>query len=132
MRRAPLGALVALLLSHSGAYAQDGLGLDAPDAPSSGAEPEAEMRARVASEFPDALLIRFRNVRRITTEAGHEVEFCGQVSALDPGQLEPSYQVFLYHRTGTTEHVRILGAESLNGFRTGRKLMGALRRAGCM
>lgn len=132
MKSAPLGAVVALLLFQSGAYAQDGLDLDAPDAPRSGAEPEAEMRVRVASEFPDALLIRFRNVRRITTEAGHEIEFCGQVSALDAGQLKPTYQVFLYHRTGTAEHVRVLGTEALNGFHIGRKLMGALRRAGCM
>ncbi|MGH1571838.1 hypothetical protein ACRAWG_15570 [Methylobacterium sp. P31] len=90
------------------------------------------MRAKVASEFPDALIIRFRNVRRITTEARHEVEFCGQVGTLSPGQLEPSYQVFLYERTGTTETVRILGADALNGYRVGRKLISALKRVGCM
>ncbi|MDP4005980.1 hypothetical protein [Methylobacterium sp. NEAU K] len=132
MRKAALGAVIALLLSQSAIYAQDIIGLDAPDSPSSGAQSDVEMRARVAAEFPDTLLIRFRNVRRITSEAGHEVEFCGQVSAMDPGRPEPNYQVFLYERTGTTENVRILGADALNGFRIGRKMIGALKRVGCL
>ncbi|MHB2208199.1 hypothetical protein [Methylobacterium sp. CM6257] len=135
MRRALLGALAALLLTQSVICAQEGFGLDAPDTPDTptlGARPEAEMRARVAAEFPDALIIRFRNIRRISTETGHEVEFCGQVGTLSPGQLEPSYQVFLYERTGTTETVRILGADALNGYRIGRKLIGALKRVGCL
>ena len=132
MKSAPLYALAALLLTQSIALAQDAHGLDAPDSPALGAAPEAEMRAKVAAEFPDAILIRFRNIRRITTEAGNEVEFCGQVGALDFGQLWPSYQVFLYDRNGTTEKVRILGTEALNGYHIGRKLIGALKRVGCI
>lgn len=90
------------------------------------------MRVRVAAEFPNALLIEFRKVRRIATEAGHEVDFCGQVSALNPGEIEQSYRVFLYDRTGMIENVRILGTEALNGYQTGQELIGALKRVGCL
>lgn len=126
------GLLAAFLLVQSAAQAQDALGLTAADTPSLEVRPDAEMRARVAAEFPDAWLIRFRKIRQIVTEAGRDVEFCGQVSAAAPGLREPNYHLFLYGRTGPAETVRILGAESLNSYRVGRKLIGALRRVGCL
>lgn len=93
---------------------------------------EAEMRARVAAAFPDAGLVRFRKVRPITAGAEPMVAFCGQVSTGNPAQGRADFQLFLYDRTATAETVRILGAESLNGYRVGRKLIGALRRVGCL
>lgn len=132
MRGWSLGFLAALLLAHAATRAQDALGLIAPDAPSLDVLPEAEMRNRVAAEFPDAWLVRFRKVRQIATEADRDIAFCGQVSAGAPGLHEQNYHLFLYGRTGTAETVRILGAESVNGYRVGRKLIGALRRVGCL
>jgi hypothetical protein len=93
----------------------------APDRPDFGVPPESEMRARVAAEFPDAPLVRFRKVRPMTGETGRDVE-----------QPEPNFHLFLYGRTAGTESVQILGSESLNGYRVGRKLIGALRRIGCL
>ncbi len=129
MRVAPL---LVLLLAPPSVRGEEALGLIAPDAPDLGVPPESEMRARVAAEFPDAPLVRFRKVRPMTGETGHDVAFCGQVSAAPPEQREPNFHLFLYGRTAETETVRILGSESLNGYRVGRKLIGALRRIGCL
>jgi hypothetical protein len=126
------GAVAALMLGQTALQAQDTLVLTVPDVPGQGVPPEADMRSRVAAEFPDALLVRFRKVRQIATEANQDIEFCGQVSAASLGQLDQNYQIFLYGRTGTAESVRILGSESLNGYRIGRKLIGALKRVGCL
>ncbi|MCJ2088574.1 hypothetical protein MKK88_21710 [Methylobacterium sp. E-005] len=90
------------------------------------------MQARVAAEFPGAPLVRFRKVRPMTVETGHDIAFCGQVSSTSPEQQEPNFHLFLYGRTAETETVQILGSESLNGYRVGRKLIGALRRIGCL
>ncbi|MBN4097306.1 hypothetical protein MFUR16E_24440 [Methylobacterium fujisawaense] len=107
--------------------------LAAPFAHGQGADDlEAEMRARVAAAFPDAGLVRFRKIRPIPAEAESAVAFCGQVSSGPVGQGRSDFQVFLYDRTASAETVRILGSESLNGYRVGRKLIGALRRVGCL
>lgn len=135
MRMARLGALAAFLLTQPAAQAQDAFEPDAPevpDAPSAEASPETAMRARVAAEFPDGSLVGFRNVRRIRTEAGHEIEFCGQVNVVEGDEPQPHYRIFLYDRDGAIERVRILGADALNGYRVGRKLIGALKRVGCL
>ena len=58
--------------------------------------------------------------------------FCGQVSTGPAERGRADYHLFLYDRTDTAETVRILGSESLNGYRVGRKLIGALRRVGCL
>jgi hypothetical protein len=129
LRVAPL---LVLLLAPSAVRGQDTLGLIAPDAPEFGAPPETEMRARVAAQFPDAPLVRFRKVRPMPGETGHDIAFCGQVSATPPEQAAPSFHLFLYGRSAETETVQILGSESLNGYRVGRKLIGALRRIGCL
>lgn len=125
-------APVAFLLAPPVVYGQDVLGLLAPDPHVFGAQPESEMRARIAAEFPDASLVRFRKVRPLAGETADAVAFCGQVSATAPEEREPDFHLFLYGRTAETETVRILGSESLNGYRVGRKLIGALRRAGCL
>ncbi|MGT2486689.1 hypothetical protein ACU4GA_13405 [Methylobacterium oryzae CBMB20] len=106
----------------------------APSVHGQGADdlPEAEIRARVAAAFPDAGLVRFRKIRPITTEAGPAVAFCGQVSTGPAERGRADFHLFLYDRTAAAETVRILGAESLNGYRVGRKLIGALRRVGCL
>ena len=124
--------------------------LAAPFAHGQGADdPEAEMRARVAAAFPDAGLVLFRKIRPIPAEAGPTVAFCGQVSTgpaergradyhlskvhmtvRGAGDFQPDTQ--LWTRTDTAETVRILGSESLNCYRVGRKLIGALRRVGCL
>lgn len=127
-----IASLLVLLLAPPAVRGQDALGLIAPDAPEFGVPPESEMRARVAAEFPDAPRVRFRKVRPMTGETGHDVAFCGQVSATPPEQREPNFHLFLYGRTAGTETVQILGSESLNGYRVGRKLIGALRRIGCL
>ncbi|MCJ2050420.1 hypothetical protein [Methylobacterium sp. J-070] len=132
MRTAPLGALAALLLVPAAVQGQDALGLTAPDLSGLGISPEVEMRVRVAAEFPDSWRVRFRKVRPIATEAGEEVAFCGQVSAGSLDQREQNFHLFLYGRTAGAENVRILGSEALNGYRVGRKLIGALRRVGCL
>ncbi|MCJ2136568.1 hypothetical protein MKK69_21370 [Methylobacterium sp. J-026] len=129
MRVAPL---VVLLLAPPVLHGQEALGLIAPGPPGFGAPPEAEMRARVAAEFPDAPLVRFRKVRPMAGETGDAVAFCGQVSATAPDQREQNFHLFLYGRTAGAETVHILGSESLNGYRIGRKLIGALRRIGCL
>ena len=129
LRAAPL---VALLLLPQASRGQDSLGLLAPDPLVFGALPESEMRARVAAAFPDAPLVRFRKIRSIAGETRDAVAFCGQVSAPSPEQREPNFQLFLYDRTAGIETVHILGSESLNGYRIGRKLIGALRRVGCL
>ncbi|MGU3555371.1 hypothetical protein [Methylobacterium radiotolerans] len=95
-------------------------------------DPEAEVRARVAAAFPDAGLVLFRKIRPIPAEAGPTVAFCGQVSSGPAERGRADYHLFLYDRTDTAETVRILGSESLNGYRVGRKLIGALRRVGCL
>ncbi|SDN53824.1 hypothetical protein SAMN05216360_10952 [Methylobacterium phyllostachyos] len=123
---------MALLLAPQVVEGQDALGLLAPDPLVFGAPPESEMRARVAAEFPSAPLVRFRKIRPIARETGDAVAFCGQVSATSPEQREQSFHLFLYNRTAGTETVHILGSESLNGYRVGRKLIGALRRVGCL
>jgi hypothetical protein len=130
--RRAAGALAALLLVTTAARGQDALGLDGPDLPGLDVSPEVEMRVRVAAEFPDAGLVRFRKVRAIAAEPGQDAAFCGQVSAAAPGQREQNFHLFLYARTAGTETVRILGSEALNGYRVGRKLIGALRRFGCL
>lgn len=127
-----VATLMALLLAAPVAHGQDALGLLGQDLPVADAVPESEMRARVAAEFPEARLVRFRKVRPMAVEASHEVAFCGQVSATPPEQREPNFHLFLYGRTAEAETVRILGSESLNGYRVGRKLIGALRRIGCL
>jgi hypothetical protein len=127
-----IAPLLALLLAPPAVRGQDTLELIAPDAPELGAPPESEMRARVAAAFPDAPLVRFRKVRPMTGETGHDIAFCGQVSPSPPEQREPNFHLFLYGRTAGTETVQILGSESLNGYRVGRKLIGALRRIGCL
>ena len=124
--------IVALLLAPQIAPGQDALGLLATDSPLFGAPPESEMRARVAAEFPDAPLVRFRKIRPITGETIDAIAFCGQVSTTSPEQREQDFHLFLYDRTAGTETVHILGSESLNGYRVGRKLIGALRRIGCL
>ncbi|MCJ2019173.1 hypothetical protein MKK84_17275 [Methylobacterium sp. E-065] len=121
-----------LLLAPSAVRGQDTLGLIAPDAPEFSAPFETGMRARVAAQFPDAPRVRFRKVRPMPGETGHDIAFCGQVSATPPEQAAPSFHLFLYGRTAETETVQILGSESLNGYRVGRKLIGALRRIGCL
>ncbi|WP_139234142.1 hypothetical protein [Methylobacterium pseudosasicola] len=93
---------------------------------------ETRVRIRVATEFPLPLLTQFRKVQRITTEAALEEEFCGQVTTIDATGATTGYQLFLYMRNGGEERVQILGSEVLNGFRIGRKMIGALKRAGCL
>jgi len=129
LRAAPL---IALLLAPQVVQGQEALGLLAPDPLVFGAPPESDMRARVAAAFPDAPLVRFRKIRPIAGETGAAIAFCGQVSATSPEQREQSFHLFLYDRTAGTETVHILGSESLNGYRVGRKLIGALRRIGCL
>ena len=132
MRRASLGAFAALLLVPAVVHGQDALGLSGLNLPRLDLSPEAEMRARVAAVFPQAGRVRFRKVRPLQTEAGQDAAFCGQVSGAGPDRPEQNFQVFLYNRTGASETVRILGSEALNGYRVGRKMIGALRRAGCL
>ena len=137
LRGVSLGAFVALLLVPSAVrgqdvLTQDVLGLPGRDLPNLDASPEAEMRVRVAAAFPEAWRVRFRKVRSIATEAGQEAAFCGQVSGAGPDRPEQSFQLFLYSRTAETGNVRILGSEALNGYRVGRKMIGALKRAGCL
>lgn len=131
-RGRPLGLLLVALLVPMAGHGQDALSLTVPDFPGLASPPEAEMRVRVAAEFPEAWLVRFRKVRPIATEMGEEVAFCGQVSAGAPEQREQNFHLFLYGRTAGVERVRILGSEALNGYRVGRKLIGALRRVGCL
>ncbi|MBE7200565.1 MAG: hypothetical protein INR70_22560 [Parafilimonas terrae] len=135
MKTLVLAALVgslALPLVPAPVRGQDALGLISPDLPGFEASVESEMRAKVAAAFPDAWLVRFRKVRPISAEAGQGVAYCGQVSAAAPDRPEQNFHLFLYDRTDGVETVRILGAESLNGYRVGRKLIGALRRVGCL
>ena len=66
--RRAAGALAALLLVTTAARGQDALGLDGPDLPGLDVSPEVEMRVRVAAEFPDAGLVRFRKVRAIAAD----------------------------------------------------------------
>ncbi|MCJ2091107.1 hypothetical protein MKK67_01080 [Methylobacterium sp. J-072] len=93
---------------------------------------EARVRLRVASQFPLPPLTQFRNIRRIITEAAVQEEFCGQVNAFDETGASTGYRLFLYLRHGEEERVQILGSEVLNGFRIGRKMIGALKRVGCL
>ncbi|MBE7247408.1 MAG: hypothetical protein INR63_20900 [Actinomycetospora chiangmaiensis] len=135
MKRLILAALAgptAALLVPAAGRGQDALGLIGPDLPGFEASVESEMRAKVAAAFPEAWLVRFRKVRPIAAEAGQGVAYCGQVSAAAPDRTEQNFHLFLYDRTDGVETVRILGAESLNGYRVGRKLIGALRRVGCL
>ena len=132
-----LGAFAALLLVPSAVRGQDVLGQDVLGLPglhlpNLGASPEAEMRVRVAAVFPEAWRVRFRKVRPIAAEAGQEAAYCGQVSGAGPDRPEQNFQLFLYSRTAETGTVRILGSEALNGYRVGRKMIGALKRAGCL
>jgi hypothetical protein len=131
-RGAALALLLGFLLAPSVGSGQDALALVGPPASGLDDPPEAAVRARVAAEFPDAALVRFRKIRSIATEAGPEVSFCGQVSAVPADRREANFHLFLYDRTASVETVRILGSESLNGYRVGRKLIGALRRVGCL
>ena len=124
--------LLAPLLVPSTVRGQDALGLTGLSVPNFDVSPEAEMRVRVAAVFPEAWRVRFRKVRPIATEAGQEAAFCGQVSDAGPDRPEQNFQLFLYSRTAETGTVRILGSEALNGYRVGRKMIGALKRAGCL
>ena len=132
MTGASLGAFAALLLAPTLVHGQGMPGLSGLDLPNLDASPEAEMRIKVAAAFPGAWRVRFRKVQPIATETGQEAAFCGQVSGAAPDRPEQNFQLFLYSRTAETETVRILGSEALNGYRVGRKMIGALKRAGCL
>ncbi|TXM98882.1 hypothetical protein FV242_27380 [Methylobacterium sp. WL64] len=129
MREALGGVLMSLMLIPHPAFSQD---LADEVLSNHFLTSETRVRIRVATQFPLPLLTRFRNIRRITTEVAQEEEFCGQVNAIDETGASTGYRLFLYMRNGDDERVQLLGSEVLNGFRVGRKMIGALKRAGCL